>query len=225
MELNLLEKFLLIALDSKKGKFLIDTLSLNYGLAGAILIELSEQEKIEIKNKKVVLLNHKKSNSEVLNIVIDLIENSRKTRRIKFWVSKISNKASIFKKIILKNLRERGVILINKKEFIWGLIAVYRYPVMKDNLISDIKSKLKAIVLRNEKAEVSDVLLLSLIYSCKLTRIICPNKKDYNKAKKRIKELTKDLEISGEINDALKGVQTALMVATTSAFVGASSSS
>ena len=53
MELQLFEKFILISLDQKKGKFLIDSFSLNYALAGSILLELSELNKIAIKNKKI----------------------------------------------------------------------------------------------------------------------------------------------------------------------------
>ena len=53
MELNLYEEFILLSLDKVKGKFLIDALSVNYGLAGAILLQLSQNENIIIDNKKI----------------------------------------------------------------------------------------------------------------------------------------------------------------------------
>ena len=40
MRLTLVEGFLLLALDNKKGTFLIDSIALNHGMAGAVLMTL-----------------------------------------------------------------------------------------------------------------------------------------------------------------------------------------
>ena len=101
MQLNLFEKFILLALDQNKGKFLIDTLSLNYGIAGAILLELSEMNKISIKNKKIIVTDKKLTKISIVDACIKLINNSRKKRKAKYWIYKIGNKSSGFKKLIL----------------------------------------------------------------------------------------------------------------------------
>ena len=224
MQLNLFEKFILLALDQKKGKFLIDTLSLNYGIAGAILLELSELNKISIQDKKIIVTDKKLTKISIVDACIKLINSAKKHRKAKYWIYKIGNKSSGFKKIILKDLYDKKIIKISKKSYIWGLFSVYKYPVINSKPTNEIKSKLKKIVLEGEDPDIESLLLLSLMSSCKLIRVLFINKKEHKTAKKRIKELTKNIEISEAVSQTLKEIQTAVIVATTSAFISSSSS-
>ncbi|HAF27754.1 MAG TPA: hypothetical protein DCG75_01780 [Bacteroidales bacterium] len=223
MNLNVFEKFILLSLDSKKGKFLIDTMSLNYGIAGAILMELSELNKINIERKKLILVDSKLTKNQVIDGCIKLIYNSKKNRRIKYWINKIGNNSTGFKKQILNELKLKGIIKIEKNSFLWGLINIYRYPILNTKPVDEQTSKLRKIVLENEKPDLESILLLSLMNSCKLTRILFINKKENRAANKIIKELTQNIEISNTVSQALKEIQTAVLVATTSAFIGSSS--
>ena len=225
MQLNLIEKFLIIALDAKKGKFLIDSLSLHYGIAGAILLELSEMNKIEIDNKRLLLVDDKFTNIEVINASIKVIKKAKRKRTAKYWVNKIGNSASRYKKQILKGLSGKNVLSIHKKSYFFGLFNFYSYPLIDRKYKDDIVNHLLAIVLDNKKADLESILLLSLLNSSKLSRTLFANKKDYKAANKRIKELTKNIEISDAVQKTLKEIQTAVLVATTSAFLGATSSS
>ena len=53
-DLNLIDKFLLLALDDEKGKFNSGPFALTFGLSWAIFLELSLRESISIVDKKVV---------------------------------------------------------------------------------------------------------------------------------------------------------------------------
>ena len=223
MELNLIEKFILLALDKEKGKFLIDTMSLNYGIAGAILLEMSELNKIAIKNKRMFVTDNKLTGNKIVDECIKLLINSKKPRRAKYWINKIGNKSSGFKKLILNDLYNKKIIMINKSTYFWGLFTFYKYPLINTKLVYEIKAKLKKIVLENKKSDLENLLLLSLMSGCKLTRVLFVNRKEHRVANKKIKELTKDIEISDAVSQTLKEIQAAVLVATTSAFVGASS--
>lgn len=224
MQLHLFEKFILIALDHKKGKFIIDSFSLNYGLAGAILLELSELNKIAIQNKRIVIVDKKLTNHNVIDESIQILSKSKKNRKPRQWIYKLGNKSSAFKKSILKDLHMKKILRIDVKTYVWGLIKMRRYPVINSREIDAIKDRIREVVMETTKPEVEDILLLSLMSSCKLTRILFATKKEHRKAKNRIKELTKDIEIGEAISQALKEIQTAVMVATTSTFVSSSSS-
>jgi golgi phosphoprotein 3 len=214
MDLNLIEKFILLSLDSKKGKFVIDAMSLNYGIAGAILLELSEEKKISIINKRLSISDYKFTGDKVIDASVKLIRDSKKKRKTKFWVYKIGNKASGLKKIILDELKNKKLVKITSKKYFFRLITIYRYPIINISYFEQLKKELKGIVLANKKADVQGLLLLSLLNSCKLTRVLFMNKKEHSAAKKRIKELTKDVEISNEVSRTLKEIQAAVIVAT-----------
>ena len=223
MHLHLFEKFVLVALDPKKGKFLIDSLSLHYGLAGAILLELSEQNKIIIRNKRIIVSDSKYEKNAIINAGIKLLNKPKKNKKPRYWIYKIGNKSSGFKKIILKDLYNEKIIKIEVKEFLWGLIKVKRYPVFNYTVVDEIKIKLKKVVLDGEEPDIDTLLLLSLMASCKLTRILFRSKKEHRAAGKRIKDLTKNIEISEAVSQTLKEIQAAVLVATTSTFVSSSS--
>jgi hypothetical protein len=222
MKLNLIENFLLLSLDPQKGKSLIDSLSLNYGIAGAILLELSQNNKLTVKDKRLIVLDKNLTNDFVFDFCLKLIMNSKKNRRVKYWINSLGNKSNVLKKNVLNELVHKRILNKKVKVLFWGLIKINRYPVVDIKLIKELKDNLKSIVFGNNKADVESVLLLSLLHSSKLSRILFSNRKEFRKSNKRIKELTKDIEISGAMGDALKEVQAAVMIATTSAFVGSS---
>ena len=79
MELNLVDKFILLALDDDKGTFAREPFALTYGLAGAILLELSFKEYIDVVDKKVILRNHKRVGDPFLDSCLEKFINSKKT--------------------------------------------------------------------------------------------------------------------------------------------------
>lgn len=224
MELHLFDKFILLALDQKKGKFLVDSFTLNYGLAGAILLELSELQKIEVKKRRIVVVDYKLTNHQVIDASMKLINKSKKNRKPRYWIYKLGNKSSEFRKFVLNNLYQKNIVNEEVNSYLWGLIKIKRYPVINTKEIDTIKDRIRKIVLEKLKPDMEAVLLLSLLSSCKLTRILFVTKKEHKEAKKRIKELTQNIEISEAISQTLKEIQAAVMVATTSTFISSSSS-
>jgi len=97
MDLKLYEQFLLFSLDKIKGKFLVDSLALNYGLAGAILFQLSESEVIRFENKKLIYDFKKVTEDKILEDAIELFKKSKKLRSVKYWVNKLGSKSSFYK--------------------------------------------------------------------------------------------------------------------------------
>ncbi|MBI9052782.1 MAG: GPP34 family phosphoprotein [Bacteroidales bacterium] len=223
MELNLIQKFILLAIDPKTGKLLIDSLSLNYGIAGSILLEMSEINKITIKNKRIIVSDTKLTNNSIIDECVNLISRSRKPRKAKFWINKIGNRANRFKKEILADLNVKRIVIIKQKTFLWGLISLKRYPSSNIKIITDLKQKLKGIVLENQKTDIDGLMILSLMNSCKLSHVLFANKKEYRKSNKRIKELVREVEISNDVGLAIKEIQAAVLIATTSSFIGSSS--
>ncbi|OFX89348.1 MAG: hypothetical protein A2W99_13705 [Bacteroidetes bacterium GWF2_33_16] len=220
MQLNLYEAFILLSLDKIKGKFLIDSLSINYGLAGALLLQLSKDEIVRVVSKKLILEKIKHSENEMLDDCIGLIKNSKKNHSAKYWVNKIGSKAGIYKIQILNQLADQGIIKIQKKKILW-IFTVTSYPVINSGLVDEFRKKIVDIVLNYNKPDLESILLLSLVNSCKLTRIFFPDKKDHKKANARIKELTKEIAIGEAVSQTIKEIQAAVIIASTSAVIAA----
>jgi len=217
MNLDLLEEFLLIALDDNKGGFVIGTTALHYGFGGAVLLELALRNKIEIDGEKVLLKDSAMETELALNKAIELIRES-KTRKVKDWIEILAKKAGDFKEDTLQRLTNKGVLSKEEHKILW-IIPTQKFPTSNMNPEMKVRERLNDVVQRGKKAEPRDVMLLSLIDATDLTKEAFRNADDYKKIKARLSEVTKDVKISAAINKSLREIQTAIMIAITTTIV------
>lgn len=217
MNLDLLEEFLLIALDDNKGGFVIGTTALHYGFGGAVLLELALRNKIEIDGENVLLKDSAMETELALNKAIELIRES-KTRKVKDWIEILAKKAGDFKEDTLQRLINKGVLSKEEHKILW-IIPTQKFPTSNMNPEMKVRERLDDVVQRGKKAEPRDVMLLSLIDATDLTKEAFRNVDDYKKIKTRLSEVTKDVKISAAINKSLREIQTAIMIAITTTIV------
>ena len=224
MELNLIEEFLLIALDDDKGQFVTDSTHLHMGFSGAILLELALREKINIVNDRVILVNDAYEKEMVINKTIDLIKASEKDRRIRYWVNKLAHNARQMKDDTLKGLMNKGVLGKQDSKILW-IIPNTKYPTHDLTPENKVRQRLHDVMLEGVKANPRDVMLLSLIDVSELTREAFRDKEEYKIVKKKIKEVSQNIEISQVVNRTIRDIQAAVMVAVMAAVVVTTTSS
>lgn len=217
IELNLLEKYLLIALDDDKGSFVNDSLHLHYGFAGAILLELATREKIEVRGEKIHLREKTTEVEVALNKAIDLldVENEMTSKEC---IKKIANKASELKNDTLQRLINKGVLEKKEGKILW-IIPNNKYPTQ--NLLPEnkVRERLNDVVLRGGKPEAVDIMLLSLIQVAGLTKEAFREHKNTKEIAKKIAQMTSDMKLSQIINSSIREIQAAIMIAIMSAAV------
>ena len=224
MELTLVESFLLLALDNKKGKFLIDSIALNHGLAGAVLMKLTILKKIKVEKKRVYVIDSSATEKEFLNNFLHYFRKSKKPKRVRRWVHKLASRLKKQKYDILDNLIERGILKKERKKLL-GLIPYTVYPTVDSTKEDELRSVLLDIINGKRDVDPKSLMLFSLLEATKLTRVLFHKKKDYKFAHKRIKALTRNFETNSIIHATIKEVCSAVITASTSAAVAASSGS
>ncbi len=100
MKLNLIEQFLLIALDDDKGRFVTDTTYLYNGFAGAILMDLAILGKIELKKKIVTITGKPDTEEPILDQSIQAIQNLKDEKTVGFWIGTFNANAKNIKKSV-----------------------------------------------------------------------------------------------------------------------------
>lgn len=213
IQLNLLEKYLLIALDDDKGNFVNDSIHLHYGFAGAILLELALREKIEVFGERVVLKDHTTEKEIALNKAIEFleVEGGVKTKDL---VSKLAKKASEFKNDTLQKLINKGVLERKEGKILW-IFPNDKYPT--HNLLPEnrLRQRLNDVVLHDKKPDSEDIMLLSLINVSGLTKEAFRDAEDRKAIKKKIEAMTSDMKLSQVINASIREIQAAIMIAIT----------
>lgn len=218
MELNLVEEFLLIALDDDKGVFVTDSTHLHYGFAGAILLELALREKIDIDGDYIELKSTSVDSGTVMEKALEMIAASDKKRKVKDWLMKLANKAGEMKAITLNRLIERGIIRKEEHKILW-IIPNNKYPTSNANPENKVRERLKSVTVDGAESAPRDIMLLSLIDVSDLVKEAFRDQADYKQLKKKIKDITQDVRISQAINKSIREIQTAIMIAITTTLV------
>jgi len=218
MELNLVEEFLLIALDDDKGAFVIDSTHLHYGFAGAILLELATRDKIAVDGDFVTLKNARHEPEVALNKTLDMLAASDKPRKVKHWLGKIAHKAGEMKNDTLQRLIDKGILSKEEHKILW-IIPNNKYPTSNLNPENKVRERLNQVTIHGAKSEPRDIMLLSLIDVSDLTKEAFRNQSDYKEVKRKINALTDDIRISQAINTSIREIQTAIMIAITTTLV------
>jgi Golgi phosphoprotein 3 len=217
INLNLLEKYLLIALDDDKGKFVNDSIHLHYGFAGAILLELAIRDKIEISGERIRLKEKSTEKEVALNKAIELL-NEEGGMSSRDCINKLSKKASEFKEDTLQRLINKGVLEKKEGKILW-IIPNHKYPTQNILPESKLRERLNEVVLHDKKATAEDIMLLSLINVSNLTKEAFRNIDDRKVLKKKIVAMTSDMKLSQVINSSIREIQAAIMIAITTAVV------
>jgi Golgi phosphoprotein 3 len=207
MSLDLLEEYLLIALDDSKGQFVIDSTHLHYGLAGAILLELALREKVSIQGDYVRINDSATVTEMALNKALEYLKEKARSTKVKDVITAFANQAGEFKQDVLQRILKK-----EEAKILW-IIPNNKYPTSNLSPENKVRERLKAVMLDGAKSEARDIMLLSLIDVSDLTKEAFRDKEDYKKVKKKIKEVTQDIQISGAINKSIREIQAAIMIA------------
>lgn len=227
LNLTLLDKLVLLALDDEKGSFVADSMTFGYCIAGAALFELSIQDRIRIIDNRIKITNKMKLNDEVLDYCMEIIADSKKDRKINHWIEALGNKAGKMRRKTLDKLIALDILEEKENKILW-VFTSKKYPTKNETPENLIRKRLLDIINKRTKAEVDEIMIISLVDVCGL------NKEVYGKemAKKRakdIKSIIKDYPFADttsklikEIHDTITAV--IIMVVATAAITTTASS-
>ncbi len=222
MELTLIEDFLLISLDDEDGRFISDTTYVHNGLAGAVMLELALNGKIELHDNRIHLVNSDPLGNLILDQTMQAIENEEKDRKVSFWIGALNANASEIKHVTLQMLAEKGIISKQEGKTLW-VFSYKKYPTKDAMPENEVRSRLNDIVLDKMEPTPKCLMLLNLIEVCELSDEVFRKKEARKAAKNKIRELTKS---SSDITDQTTlEVQTAIIAATMSAVIASTTAS
>lgn len=145
--LNLSEKICLLAFNPETGKPLYHNIfeKLEYGIAGGLLIELMQEEKICFEKGKVRLTDPTLTEDEVLNQVLFLLIGSENTKPIAFWLNQIVLEIKNLSEIMLERLVAKKYLKKEVRKLKFGEKTFYinLKPHLMENLIKRLMQYLQ----------------------------------------------------------------------------------
>jgi hypothetical protein len=216
------EKFLIIAHHPEKGRFTTSLTYLQYGIAGALLLDLALWERISITGKRLILKPGKGLPSPVYDNVISLISQSSDSRKVGHWVTKLANRYGRYKWQILDGLVGKRIFRIEKKKFL-GLIP-FRQSYFTETLTrASLVRQLKNEILSGRGVTGEMNALAGLVKACSMEGVLSADRDELKRIRQQLKVMVVESPVSDVVSQTISQVQAAIIVTVAAAAVASSS--
>ena len=208
--MSLAEEFTLLAYDDD-GTPLTDSTRLNNGLGGALLLELALAGRVDVLDKKVVVLDPSPVGDPLLDDALGRIAAEEKTRRPGHWVSKFAKDT---RPRVLDKLVRDGVLTVEKDKVLW-VFPRTKYPAVggaQPAVEAAARDRMRAAVLGSGPVEPHTAALCSLVAATELDRKVFAEL-DRKQVKTRLKEIGAGAWAADAVKKTIEEIQAAVMVA------------
>ena len=204
------EEIVLLSLDDKSGKFVdLPPLAMDQALAGAALLELAFQNRIDTDLTHLTLVNAKPTGEGMLDPLLEKIVEAKDKKDAKYWVGVFSAEGEKLREKTLDRLVQRGIIKREEKRFLW-VIPGRRYPMVNNQEEQEVRKRIQSVIAEGEVPGPRDVVLISLSSACQLLRSVFSDA-DLLKYSARIAEVSKMDLIGRAVSKSVAEVQDAVM--------------
>lgn len=168
-ELTLVEEFALLALDDETGKPLdLPPDALGYGLAGAIILDLSLAGRVDTDLQQLRVINATPTNDILLDVWLNHLRANPDPKSVMFWLRELASRCEEIQGAALDRLIQRGILRREERRLLW-VFGVRRYPTIDGTERAEVRTRLTRLILGNDLPEPRDAILLSLIHGCRLS--------------------------------------------------------
>jgi hypothetical protein len=210
-KLILPEHLMLLALSDDKGSVVQSgSIALPYGLAGAIVMELSRRGAVSLEGEMLKLESSDRLGDEILDEAISSIGKSSKLQKASYWIARPDKLVKGLKQRVLDRLVQREILRAEEHRFMW-LIPYTRYPEQDDSVETGMRQHMYEVVFSGAESDEETALLLSLVHACTLEKEVFPGE-DTKAVTKALEEFTKGDRVAKAISDEVAAI-TAMLIA------------
>ncbi|GAA0564081.1 hypothetical protein GCM10010172_54370 [Paractinoplanes ferrugineus] len=220
--MSLAEEFLLLAYD-ESGAPLTDGTRLDNGLGGALLLDLALAKRVDIEDKRVVVLSPAPTGDPLVDHALSLII-GEKPRKPGHWVTKLAKQA---RPRLLEKLVTDGVLTVEKDRVLWVFPRTLYPPATGELPAVEVaaRERMRSAVLGNGPVEPPTAALCALVAATELDRKVLGDL-DRRQVTERLTEISAGSWAAEAVRKTIEEIQAAVMVAiiasTTAATAGSS---
>ncbi|MGH2345314.1 MAG: GOLPH3/VPS74 family protein [Chloroflexota bacterium] len=168
--ISLPEELLLLAIDDATGKIHSSGPSaLDYGLAGAVLMDLLLADRLALADGKLTLADSTPIGDPVLDDAALEVGQNAKVGDARYWVDKLGR--DHLEERVLERLLEQRILRKDEHRILW-VIPIDRYPIVNPSPERETRERIRAAVLDGTAPESRIAALIGLMKACNLTTLI-----------------------------------------------------
>ena len=204
MKLTLIDQLTLLSLDDKTGSFIPDSTAFSYAIGGAVILELALEEKINIENKRVKVIDSTPTNDKIVEEYFETIKSSTKERKLQTWVERIGSKAHKIKQSTIDKLIDDRILEKKEEKILW-VFTIDKYPAQNSMPENRLRARLYDVIINKHNPTAKKVMLLNLIDACQLQKEVF-GKENAKLFKQEIKKINEADHLSGEVSKSIKEI-------------------
>ncbi len=208
--MNLVEEFTLLAYDDD-GTPLTDGTHLDHGLGGGLLLELALAGRVDVADKKVVVLDLSPTGDPLVDTALMRIVAEDKARKPGYWVSKFAKET---RPQVLDKLVADGILRVEKDKVLW-VFPRTKYPTahgVEPVQETAARDRMRQAVLGSGPVEERTAALCALVAATDLDRKVFADL-DRKTVQARLREISEGAWAAEAVKIAIEEIQAAVMVA------------
>ena len=209
---GLVEEIVLLQLRDEGGSFVrVPTWSLRYAIAGAVLMELAIELRIDNDLEQMFLIDATPTGDVLLDPTLAEIAAAEKNNT-RFWIEHIATSADGIRTTALGRLVERGILEERDERFLW-VFRTRRYPAVDGQVRREVKLRIMEVLLSDGIPDPRDAMLICLADACGIFRELLSGRQ-LAEVTPRIEQVSK-LDLIGQaMSRAIDDVRMAVAAAT-----------
>ena len=170
MALRFAEELLLLLLNEETGDLAaVPEPRLNHALAGAVLMDLALENRIDTDPEKLVLLDPTPLRDDLLDPSLARIAQDGGAHDAEYWVRRISGEGERVRAAALSRLLQAGILDSAEEgsmSLSHGVSRARRYPAVDGKAQQEVRLRIMGVLFRDDIPEPRDIVLICLADAC-----------------------------------------------------------
>ncbi len=213
--LRFAEEMILLLLDDESGSFAhIPSWSMDYALAGGVLMDLALENKIDTDLTKLVLLDGEPTGDSLLDptlkdIVADVAAGQERDAR--YWVEREAERAPTIREECLKRLVAAGILEERENRFLW-VFRSQQYPAVDSSQEMAVRRRIMDVLLSEEIPEPRDIVTIGLADATGIFKNML-SRQELDRVSDRIEQVRRLDLISQAMTQAIRDIEVSIATA------------
>ena len=163
--LRFAEEIILLLLNDGDGRFArVPKWSLDYALAGGVLMDLALENRIDTDLQNFILIDDTPTGDNLLDPTLADIA-AGKDRSTNFWLEHTADRADSIREEALSRLIDGGILEVEDDRFLW-VFRSRRYPSTDGTAEREVKLRIMGVLFSDEIPSPRDVVIICLADAC-----------------------------------------------------------
>ncbi len=203
--LRFVEEIILLLLGDENGRFVrIPSWSLDYAMAGGVLMDLAMENRIDTDLENLILLDDTPTGDSILDPTLAEIA-AGEQRDARYWVERTAERAETIREEALNRLVERGILEREEDRVLW-VFRTRRYPVIDGRVEREVKLRVMDVLFSDEIPAPRDIVIICLVHACGIFNQLL-SRQELNKASERIDQVRKLDLIAQAMSQAIRDIE------------------